>query len=29
VMEKGRIVLASDSAGMLAEPGPVSALLGV
>ena len=29
VMEKGRIVLASDSAGMLAEPGPVAALLGV
>jgi len=29
VMEKGRIVLAADSAGMLAEPGPVAALLGV
>ena len=29
VMEKGRIVLASDSAAMLAEPAPVSALLGV
>ncbi|SFL94599.1 ABC transporter ATP-binding protein [Variovorax sp. OV329] len=29
VMEKGRIVLASDSADMLAEPGQVSALLGV
>jgi len=29
VMEKGRIVLASDSAGMLAEPAQVSALLGV
>jgi len=29
VMEKGRIVLASDSAGMLAEPGPVADLLGV
>ncbi|MGR4871842.1 ABC transporter ATP-binding protein [Variovorax sp. LARHSF232] len=29
VMEKGRIVLASDSAAMLAEPAPVAALLGV
>jgi branched-chain amino acid transport system ATP-binding protein len=29
VMEKGRIVLASESAAMLAEPAPVSALLGV
>ncbi|HSV60187.1 MAG TPA: ABC transporter ATP-binding protein [Variovorax sp.] len=29
VMEKGRIVLAADSASMLAEPAPVSALLGV
>jgi branched-chain amino acid transport system ATP-binding protein len=29
VMEKGRIVLAADSAGMLAEPAPVAALLGV
>jgi branched-chain amino acid transport system ATP-binding protein len=29
VMEKGRIVLASDSASMLAEPGPVAGLLGV
>jgi branched-chain amino acid transport system ATP-binding protein len=29
VMEKGRIVLAADSAGMLAESGPVAALLGV
>src|SRR5690349_22941304 len=29
VMEKGKIVLAGDSAGMLAEPGQVSALLGV
>ena len=29
VLQKGRIVLASDSAAMLAEPAPVSALLGV
>jgi len=29
VMEKGRIVLASESASMLAEPGPVAGLLGV
>ncbi|MBS0449780.1 MAG: ABC transporter ATP-binding protein [Proteobacteria bacterium] len=29
VMEKGRIVLTGESAGMLAEPGQVSALLGV
>lgn len=29
VMEKGRIVLASDSASMLADPAPVSGLLGV
>ena len=29
VMEKGRIVLATDSAAMLADPAPVAALLGV
>lgn len=29
VMEKGRIVLAGDSAGMLAQPGAVAGLLGV
>ena len=29
VMEKGRVVLAADSAGLIAAPEPVAALLGV